>query len=207
MHPLISIEFAEKRHYLLGYPLTSWAKLFRSFSNEERRGREKKRGREWQKASTSRWSCQGKVASVKHHLLYVMYRINSMLNIEPQSKHPFYRRELTLIAPTSTLPSGYEVSEKLARFENFSDFFLQDTAGQERFHALGPIYYRDADGALLVYDVTDQDSFAKVKNWVKELRKMLGKEIILCIAGNKIDLERNRSFRSTFISCSSHSNL
>mmetsp|Transcript_25392 Transcript_25392/g.35149 ORF Transcript_25392/g.35149 Transcript_25392/m.35149 type:complete len:269 (+) Transcript_25392:2843-3649(+) len=70
---------------------------------------------------------------------------------------------------------------------------IWDTAGQERFHALGPIYYRDADGALLVYDVTDQDSFLKVKNWVKELRKMLGKDIILCIAGNKIDLERNRT--------------
>jgi len=67
-----------------------------------------------------------------------------------------------------------------------------DTAGQERFHALGPIYYRDANGALLVYDITDQDSFVRVKNWVKELRKMLGNDVILAIAGNKIDLERNR---------------
>ena len=39
---------------------------------------------------------------------------------------------------------------------------LQDTAGQERFHALGPIYYRDSNGAILVYDVTDEDSFLKV---------------------------------------------
>lgn len=39
----------------------------------------------------------------------------------------------------------------------------QDTAGQERFHALGPIYYRDSNGAILVYDVTDEDSFQKVK--------------------------------------------
>ncbi len=38
----------------------------------------------------------------------------------------------------------------------------QDTAGQERFHALGPIYYRDSNGAILVYDVTDEDSFQKV---------------------------------------------
>jgi len=69
---------------------------------------------------------------------------------------------------------------------------IWDTAGQERFHALGPIYYRDANGALLVYDITDQDSFQKVQNWVKELRKMLGKDIVLVIAGNKCDLERNR---------------
>ena len=39
---------------------------------------------------------------------------------------------------------------------------IQDTAGQERFHALGPIYYRDSNGAILVYDITDEDSFQKV---------------------------------------------
>jgi len=69
---------------------------------------------------------------------------------------------------------------------------IWDTAGQERFHALGPIYYRDANGAVLVYDITDADSFTKVKNWVKELRKMLGNDISLIIAGNKIDLEKQR---------------
>lgn len=69
---------------------------------------------------------------------------------------------------------------------------IWDTAGQERFHALGPIYYRDSNGAILVYDITDEDSFTKVKNWVKELKKMLGNDIALCIAGNKIDMEKER---------------
>jgi len=69
---------------------------------------------------------------------------------------------------------------------------IWDTAGQERFHALGPIYYRDADGALLVYDITDEDSFQKVRNWVKELRKIVGSEIPIVIAGNKCDMEKNR---------------
>ena len=69
---------------------------------------------------------------------------------------------------------------------------IWDTAGQERFHALGPIYYRDANGAVLVYDITDADSFTKVKTWIKELRKMLGNDISLAIAGNKIDLEKQR---------------
>lgn len=70
---------------------------------------------------------------------------------------------------------------------------IWDTAGQEKFHALGPIYYRMSNGAVLVYDITDQDSFQKVKNWVKELKKMLGSEICLTIAGNKIDLEKERN--------------
>ena len=43
-----------------------------------------------------------------------------------------------------------------------------------------------------MYDITDRDSFNRVQNWVKELRKMLGKEVVLAIAGNKIDLEKNR---------------
>ncbi|XP_015519520.1 ras-related protein Rab-21 [Neodiprion pinetum] len=70
---------------------------------------------------------------------------------------------------------------------------IWDTAGQEKFHALGPIYYRMSNGAILVYDITDEDSFQKVKNWVKELKKMLGSEICLVIAGNKLDLERDRN--------------
>merc|ERR1711998_273839 len=70
---------------------------------------------------------------------------------------------------------------------------IWDTAGQERFHALGPIYYRDADGALLVFDITDADSLTKVKQWVKELRKMVGNDIQIAVAGNKVDLERQRT--------------
>ncbi|XP_055304175.1 ras-related protein Rab-21 [Sitodiplosis mosellana] len=70
---------------------------------------------------------------------------------------------------------------------------IWDTAGQEKFHALGPIYYRSSNGAILVYDITDEDSFQKVKNWVKELKKMLGSEIVLTIVGNKIDLNKDRT--------------
>ncbi|EJW88503.1 Rab21 protein [Wuchereria bancrofti] len=72
---------------------------------------------------------------------------------------------------------------------------IWDTAGQEKFHALGPIYYRDSHGALLIYDVTDTNSFEKapVKMWVKELKRMLGDDVYLVIIGNKVDLERNRN--------------
>ena len=48
-------------------------------------------------------------------------------------------------------------------------------------------------GALLVYDITDADSFNKVKQWVKELRKMVGNDIQIAVAGNKYDLEKTRT--------------
>jgi Ras-related protein Rab-21 len=82
----------------------------------------------------------------------------------------------------STVQASF-LTKRLALGEKTVNLAIWDTAGQERFHALGPIYYRDADGALLVYDTTDADSFAKVKNWVKELRKMVGQDIVLCIVG------------------------
>ncbi|GBG30765.1 Ras-related protein Rab-21 [Hondaea fermentalgiana] len=82
---------------------------------------------------------------------------------------------------------------KLVSYKRPVQLSIWDTAGQERFHALGPIYYRDADAALLVYDITDIESFAKVKTWVRELRKVVGDGIAIAIAGNKLDLARNRS--------------
>src|SRR4051794_7309399 len=54
---------------------------------------------------------------------------------------------------------------------------IWDTAGQERYHALSPIYYRDSNGALVVFDVTDQDSFLRCKRWVAELRSIVGSSL------------------------------
>ncbi|GAM28383.1 hypothetical protein SAMD00019534_115590 [Acytostelium subglobosum LB1] len=69
---------------------------------------------------------------------------------------------------------------------------IWDTAGQDRFHALGPIYYRDSQGAIIVYDITDGDSFIKAKTWMKEIKTQLGSAIQMCLVGNKSDLERAR---------------
>ena len=47
----------------------------------------------------------------------------------------------------------------------------RDTAGQERYSSLAPLYYRGASAAAVVYDVTSPDSFSKAKYWVSELQK------------------------------------
>lgn len=44
---------------------------------------------------------------------------------------------------------------------------IWDTAGQEKYRALGPIYYRMSNGAILVYDITDEDTFRKVLKFLK----------------------------------------
>ena len=63
-----------------------------------------------------------------------------------------------------------------------------DTAGQEQFNAISTMYYQNAVGALLVYDVSIFETFEKVKSWVMTLQEAVGKDITFVIAGNKFDL-------------------
>jgi Ras-related protein Rab-21 len=106
----------------------------------------------------------------------------------------FLRFTVNKFNPTheTTLQASYQNKRINLPDGKRANLAIWDTAGQERFHSLGPIYYRDSNGAILVYDITDRNSFVRVQNWVKELRKMLGKDIELAIVGNKIDLEANR---------------
>ena len=50
---------------------------------------------------------------------------------------------------------------------------IWDTAGQERYHSLVPIYYRGAQAAIVVYDITNADTFERAKSWVKELQRQV----------------------------------
>jgi len=68
-------------------------------------------------------------------------------------------------------------------------FEMWDTAGQERYRALAPMYYRNADAAVLVYDITDPESFLALRSWYQELQKNVPNCIVI-LAGNKLDLER-----------------
>ncbi|KAL3525101.1 hypothetical protein ACH5RR_013473 [Cinchona calisaya] len=71
-------------------------------------------------------------------------------------------------------------------------FEIWDTAGQERYHSLAPMYYRGAAAAVIVYDITSTDSFARAKKWVQELQKQGNPNMVMALAGNKADLEDKR---------------
>lgn len=70
-------------------------------------------------------------------------------------------------------------------------FSIWDTAGQEKFNAVTPIYYRDAKGVVLVYDITSKKSFNRVKTWIEEL-KNFNEDAELIILGNKNDVVDDR---------------
>ncbi|CAI5755984.1 unnamed protein product [Candida verbasci] len=65
---------------------------------------------------------------------------------------------------------------------------IWDTAGQERFASLAPMYYRNAQAAIIVYDITKPASFIKARHWVKELHEQANKNITIALVGNKYDL-------------------
>lgn len=71
-------------------------------------------------------------------------------------------------------------------------FEIWDTAGQERYKSLAPMYYRNANCAVVVYDITSSASLEKAKHWIRELQRQADAQIIIALAGNKADLEERR---------------
>eukprot|EP01029_Cantina_marsupialis_P017872 TRINITY_DN402_c0_g1_i1.p1 TRINITY_DN402_c0_g1~~TRINITY_DN402_c0_g1_i1.p1 ORF type:complete len:219 (-),score=47.20 TRINITY_DN402_c0_g1_i1:176-832(-) len=73
-------------------------------------------------------------------------------------------------------------------------FDIWDTAGQERFRSINSLYYRNAATAVIVYDITNMDSFKTVKEyWLKQIKSYCThRDIILALAGNKSDMESTR---------------
>jgi len=66
---------------------------------------------------------------------------------------------------------------------------IWDTAGQERFRTITKTYYRGAHGIILTYDVTDENSFKNIRNWVKQIEQNAQSNVCKVLVGNKCDRE------------------
>ncbi len=69
---------------------------------------------------------------------------------------------------------------------------IWDTAGQERYRSLAPMYYRGAMAAVIVYDITQEDSFKGAKMWINEIKTKGRKNCVIVLVGNKSDLDDKR---------------
>ncbi|OAX33515.1 GTP binding protein [Rhizopogon vinicolor AM-OR11-026] len=69
---------------------------------------------------------------------------------------------------------------------------LWDTAGQERFRSLIPSYIRDSSVAIVVYDITDRQSFLSTSTWIDDVKAERGSDVMIVLVGNKADLSEKR---------------
>jgi len=89
---------------------------------------------------------------------------------------------------------GVEFATKYMEVEgNVIKLQIWDTAGQERYRAITSAYYRGAVGALLVYDISDRNTFQNAERWLKELRDHTGTNTVVMLVGNKSDMEHLRA--------------
>jgi small GTP-binding protein len=79
-----------------------------------------------------------------------------------------------------------------ARGERHVGFKIWDTAGQEKYRSLAPMYYRGSQAAILVYDITKPGSLAALHEWADELRRNGPTDLVLAVCGNKSDLREDR---------------
>jgi len=99
-------------------------------------------------------------------------------------------------SPKPTIGAAFIAKE--VTIENHQlELRIWDTAGQEVYRGLAPMYYRSASIAIIVYDVTSNSSFESVGYWIKELKTNVSGSIIIMVCGNKTDLQDSRVIDQT----------
>ena len=88
---------------------------------------------------------------------------------------------------------GVDFRIKTVEFDNkVIKLQIWDTAGQERFRTITSSYYHGAHGIVMVYDITDEQSFVNIRQWIREIRRYAGEYVVKLLVGNKSELESNR---------------
>ena len=89
---------------------------------------------------------------------------------------------------------GVEFGAKNITFNNqIYRIQIWDTAGQENFRSITRAYYKNSVCAMVVYDITNRDSFEHIQNWIQDVKDQSPKTVLIVLVGNKIDLEENRA--------------
>uniref|UniRef100_A0A7N8XPL9 small monomeric GTPase n=1 Tax=Mastacembelus armatus TaxID=205130 RepID=A0A7N8XPL9_9TELE len=95
--------------------------------------------------------------------------------------------------PFTTATVGIDYSVKTLTLDNVQVAMqLWDTAGQERYRSITKQFFRKADGVVVMYDVTMEDSFKAVQPWLINVQEAAGEEIPILLLGNKMDMDGDR---------------
>lgn len=92
----------------------------------------------------------------------------------------------------STIGLDYRLKMITLENEKIVKMQIWDTAGQDRFRAITKNYYKGAHGIVLIYDVTNLQSFNNIKNWLSQIKENTTEKVKIVLVGNKIDEEHLR---------------
>ena len=97
----------------------------------------------------------------------------------------------------STVGANYQTyTTKIGDSGEYFEMQIWDTAGQEKFKSLSPIYFRNASAAVVVFSLVNRNSFDKLNDWIASFIEVAGTEAIIYIAANKADLEDEKQVSS-----------
>ncbi|KAL3977274.1 atypical dual specificity phosphatase [Sarotherodon galilaeus] len=95
--------------------------------------------------------------------------------------------------PSTTATVGIDYSVKTLTLDNMQVAMqLWDTAGQERYRSITKQFFRKADGVVVMYDVTVEESFKAVRPWITNVQEAAGEGIPILLLGNKMDMDEDR---------------
>ena len=92
---------------------------------------------------------------------------------------------------SETMPPTLGIDYKISQITSGEDTIklqIWDTAGQEKFKSITENFYKGAQGIILVFDLTDKDSFTSIRVWLKNIFEKAGQSVVICLVGNKTDL-------------------
>ncbi|XP_036031634.1 ras-related protein Rab-5A-like [Onychomys torridus] len=117
----------------------------------------------------------------------------------PNTGNKMCQFKLVLLGEFAVGKSSLVLRSVKGEFHEFQEstigvkFEIWNTAGQEWYHSLAPMYYQGAQAAIVVYDITNEGSFARAKHRVKELQWQTTPNIVISLSGNKADIVNKRA--------------
>ncbi|EDW64495.1 ras-related protein Rab-5A [Drosophila virilis] len=98
----------------------------------------------------------------------------------------------TISEPVATVGAEFKV-KRVCLVNGVVRLKIWDTSGQERFKNLLRTYYDHCNGAVIVYDIQNRESYDQAQEWVTELRERISRELVIVLAGNKSDMDTRRA--------------
>ena len=93
---------------------------------------------------------------------------------------------------TSTIGFNFKIKNLKLQNEEIIKIYFYDTAGQDKFRSIPTNFIKNAEGILLMYDITDRKSFESITNWIEDIKEKKENNFPIILIGNKTDLEHER---------------